>query len=514
MSCADLAKFALPDAHVVSASEVREPFAVPPSGGTQTITVSAPFAFCRVDVRLTPSADSDIHAEVWLPAPERWNGRFLGVGNGGLSGAIWYTSMVRPLQRGYAVAGSDLGHIAPNMDWARDHQEKLTDYAHRADHVTSIVAKALIAARYGQSQRFSYFHGCSNGGHQALMEAQRYPEDYNGIIAGAPWNSWTRQIVDFAWRAQHLQYVDRTKLPLITKAVVAQCGVHDGGAAGDAYLNDPRLCKFDPKVLLCKGPAGPTCLIQQEVDAVRKIYEGPTDAPGGKRLYPGFERGSESGWSDSVGTFTTNMFQSVVYPGNSAWDFKAFDFKRDADAINSTLADLINSNKTDMRAFRARGGKLLMWHGWADPLLEPRESVLYYNRVVAAAQADGKADERAKLADTQAFFRLYMAPGVNHCRGGEGPDSTFAYTLASAEDAVDPEHDALSALERWVESDVAPNTLVSAHTADGKVDRRRPLCVYPKVSRFSGRGDASAPESWTCVDDWDGFKRDYTEAAK
>ena len=228
--CSDMAALVLPGATIVSATEVREPVMVQGNGRNE-LTVSVPFSFCRVALRLTPSADSDIHAEVWLPAAEKWNGRYLGVGNGGLSGNIWFTSMIRPLQRGYAVAGSDLGHTAPNADWALGHPEKFTDYAHRADHVTALAAKAIVAAHYGQGPRFTYFHGCSNGGHQALMEAQQYPDDYNGIIAGAPWNNWTDQVVEFAWRAQHVERIDKAKLPMITKAVVAQCSGHDGGAS-------------------------------------------------------------------------------------------------------------------------------------------------------------------------------------------------------------------------------------------------------------------------------------------
>ena len=312
--CSDMAALVVPGATIVSATEVREPVTVQGNGRNE-LTVSVPFSFCRVALRLTPSADSDIHAEVWLPAAEKWNGRYLGVGNGGLSGNIWFTSMIRPLQRGYAVAGSDLGHTAPNADWALGHPEKFADYAHRADHVTALAAKAIVAAHYGQGPRFTYFHGCSNGGHQALMEAQQYPDDYNGIIAGAPWNNWTDQVVEFAWRAQHVERVDKAKLPMITKAVVAQCSGHDGGATGDQYLNDPRVCQFDPKVLQCKGADGPACLTAAEVDAVRKVYAGPSQND--RSLFPGFEPGSESAWSPGVGSFTTNLYRSLVYPSNS-----------------------------------------------------------------------------------------------------------------------------------------------------------------------------------------------------
>ena len=510
--CSDIASLALPGAAIAFATEIHEPFKVPGNGRNE-LTVSAPFTFCRVALRLTPSSDSDIHAEVWLPAADKWNGRFLGVGNGGLSGNIWFTSMIRPLLRGYAVAGSDLGHTAPNADWALGHPEKLADYAHRADHVTAIAAKAIVAAHYGQGPRFAYFHGCSNGGHQALMEAQKYPDDYNGIIAGAPWNNWTDQVVEFAWRTAQVERIDKAKLPLITKAVVAQCGGRDGGANGDQYLNDPRVCQFDPKALQCKGGDGPNCLTAAEVEAVRKVYAGPSQ--GNRSLFPGFEPGSESAWSTSVGTFTTNLYRSMVYPSNTTWDVRSFNFVDDAAAIHKTLGTLIDSNSTDMKAFRSHGGKILMWHGWTDTTLEPRASIRYYNRVVAASASGAKgADaDRAELTDTQNYFRLYMAPGVNHCGGGPGPGSTFAYTMNNPEGPVDPEHDALSALERWVETGKAPETFASSHVTEGKVDRTRLLCTYPKVARYRS-GDVNVPASFACEDDWSGFKRDRAEALR
>jgi tannase/feruloyl esterase len=512
-ACADIAALVVPGATITSATEVRDPFTVD-GNGRNTLTVSAPFPFCRVALRLAPSADSDIHAEVWLPAADKWNGRFLGVGNGGLSGNIWFTSMIRPLQRGYAVAGSDLGHTAPNADWALGHPEKFVDYAHRADHVTAVAAKAIVAAHYGQGPRYAYFHGCSNGGHQALMEAQQYPDDYNAIIAGAPWNNWTDQVVEFAWRTQQVERIDKTKLPLITKAVVAQCGGRDGGAAGDQYLNDPRVCQFDPKVLQCKGADGATCLTPAEVDAVQKVYAGPSQ--NNRRLFPGFEPGSESAWTPGVGSFTTNLYRSLVYPSNTTWDVHNFNFSDDVVAIHKTVGSLIDSNRTDMNRFRSRGGKILMWHGWTDTTLEPRESIRYYNRVVAAnaAAAKGSDPDRAQLTDTQAYFRLFMAPGVNHCGGGLGPGSTFAYTMNNAEGLVDPEHDALAALERWVETGTAPETFATSHMTDGKVDRTRLLCTYPKVARYRGTGDVNVPASFTCEDDWAGFKRDRAEAIK
>jgi feruloyl esterase len=345
------------------------------------------------------------------------------------------------------------------------------------------------------------------------MEAQRYPADYSGIIAGAPWNNWTDQVVEFAWRAPQVDRIDKAKLPMVTKAVIAQCSGRDGGAPGDEYLNDPRVCRFDPKALQCKGANGPTCLTEAEVNAVKSVYAGASQ--NGRNLFPGFEVGSESAWSPNIGTFTTNLYRSIVYPSNPSWDVHNFNFTTDADAIHKALSGLIDSNRTDMSAFRSRGGKILMWHGWTDTTLEPRESIRYYNRVVATvASARGTDADRAQLADTQTYFRLYMAPGVNHCGGGDGPGSTFAYTMNNPEGVVDPEHDALAALERWVETGKAPDTFTTSHMTDGRVDRTRLLCTYPKVGRYRGTGDINAPASFTCEDDWTGFKQDRAEALR
>jgi feruloyl esterase len=508
--CPDLMRLSLADATITSATEVTKPFTTTASGGSGTITVPADFPFCRVLMTLTPSTDSAIHAEVWLPVAARWNGKFLGVGNGGLTGAIWHTSMVRPLQAGYAVANSDLGHDTPNAHWALGHPEKVTDYAHRADHVTAQASKTIIAAHYGKGPRLSYFHGCSNGGHQALMEAQRYPQDYDGIVAGAPWNNWTRQVVEFIWRARHMENFNRAKLPMITRAVVAQCGAQQGGVRTDGYLNDPRDCRFNPRTLQCKSGDGPDCLTPQEVASVERVYEGPRDPQTDKPLFPGFERGSEFGWSGTIGTFANNLFRSMVYDKNPSWDFHTFNFESDVEFFEGKLAALINSTNPDLSAFQARGGKLIMWHGWTDTTLEPRNSINYYNSVVAFARQAGGRAPRAALEETQKFFRLFMAPGVNHCGNGPGPSSSFAYTLANTAGPNDPDYDVLAALDRWVERGVPPDVLVASHFTNGTVDKTRPVCVYPKVARYTGKGNTNDLRSFVCSDDWDDFNRDFS----
>jgi feruloyl esterase len=534
-ACSSLTSVLLLDGTVTSATDVTAPFTTTASSGTATITVSAPFPFCKVTATLTPTADSAIGVELWMPDAAHWNGKFLGVGNGALTGAIWHTSMVRPLQAGYAVANSDLGHTTPGANWALGHPEKVLDYANRGDHVTAQASKRIVQAFYGSRPRLSYFHGCSNGGHQALMEAQRYPDDYDAIIAGAPWNQWTHQNVEFISRAIALERLNPAKRSMITSAVVAQCGGRDGGLLADGYLNDPQRCHFKPKSLLCAGADGPTCLTAAEVDAVEKIYEGPSDPETRLRLFPGFERGSEFGWV-GFGAFTNNLFQNMIVE-NPSFDFHTFNFTSDVAFFDAKLAGIINSTNPDLSAFKVRGGRLLMWHGWTDTTLEPRSTLNYYNSVVAVTggglrltdlvDEDDDADRdddnashrhesrrdspRDNLEDTRDFFRLFLAPGVNHCGGGAGPNSSFAYTLANAVGPLDADHDILAALDRWVEHGVAPDRLIASHFTAGVADKTRPVCAYPRIARFTGKGDPNQPGAWVCADGLERFESDYAQ---
>jgi feruloyl esterase len=547
MTCESLTGVTLQDGTITEASTITEPYQTTASSGTALITVSAPFPFCRVVATLTPTSDSSVGIELWMPDPASWNGKYLGVGNGALTGAIWHTSMVRPLQNGYAVANSDLGHTVSTANWALGHPEKVIDYAYRGDHVTAVASKAIIDAFYGIGPKRSYFHGCSNGGHQALMEAQRYPDDYDAIIAGAPWNQWVRQNVEFISRAIALEGLDPAKRQMITDAVIAQCGGKDGGLREDGYLNEPQQCHFRPESLLCAGENGPSCLTASEVLAVQRIYDGPRRAGSGERLFPGFERGSEFGWT-GFGAFINNLWQNMIVE-DQAWDFHTFDFDRGVDFFDEKLARIINSTDPDLSAFRARGGKLLLWHGWTDTTLEPRSTVNYYNSVVAVtgggvslpnlhdAPADGsdvdalegqgkdggrqgrgrRESDRERLyrlryrdlRETQEFARLFMAPGVNHCGGGLGPNSSFAYTLGNPAGPFDPEHDILAALDRWVERGDGPDHLIASHVTAGVVDKTRPVCAYPQIARYRGEGDPNVPESWVCRTDRSRFDSDY-----
>jgi feruloyl esterase len=524
-ACAALVGLALPDATIMSAVEITAPFTTSTAAGSSSpVTVTGPFPFCRIQAVLTPTSDSEIQTDVWVPRADLWNGKLLAVGNGALSGSIWHTSMVRPLQAGYAVAGSNLGHAGGASTFALGHPERVVDYAHRADHVVSVFAKAVIAAYHGFGPARSYFHGCSNGGHQALMEAQRYPDDYDGIIAGAPWNHWTHQIIEFISRSLALEHFNPAKRAMVTAAVIEQCGGRDGGLQSDGYLNTPLTCQFKPKSLLCTDGDGPDCLTAEEVTALEQIYQGPVNAETGRSLFPGFDPGAET-WS-GLGAFVNSLFRNMVFEdASSTWDFHSFDFNDDVALFDGKLAALINSTNPDLSAFRNRGGKLIMWHGWADSLLEARSTLHYYNSVVAVTGAGLDLNElmqlggvngpvhakrRQRLADTQEWFRLYMAPGVTHCGGGLGPSSTFAYTLGNPAGPNHPDYDALAALDRWVEHGIAPGELIASHFTAGVPDKTRPLCVYPQVLRHEG-GDPARPESFRCVDDWAGFNRDFTQ---
>jgi feruloyl esterase len=523
-SCASLSGMAIAGGTITSAALITAPFTTPASSGSALITVSAPFPFCKVTATLTPTSDSEIQMELWMPEAAHWNSKFLGVGNGALTGAIWHTSMVRPLQAGYAVANSNLGHNATNANWALGHPEKVIDYAHRGDHETAMASKAILNIFYGGGLERSYFHGCSNGGHQALMEAQRYPFDYDAIIAGAPWNQWTHQNIEFISRAIALESLTSSKRAMITNAVITQCGGRDGGIADDGYLNAPQRCDFKPKSLQCADDVdGPNCLTAAEVEAVEKVYAGPVNPDTGLSLFPGFERGSEFAWS-GFGSFSNNLFQNMIF-GDPTFDFHHFDFADDTNQFDFLLADTINSTNPDLSAFRSHGGKLLLWHGWTDTTLEPRSTVNYFNSVVAVTGGglslselgDGgnsaalHAQRRKHLEDVQTFVRLFMAPGVNHCGGGAGPNSSFAYTLGNAVGSMDADHDILAALDRWVEDDIAPDQLIASHFTSGVADKTRPVCAYPKIAEYKGKGDPNIPASWACVNDWDRFNTDYTQ---
>ncbi|MEP7314000.1 MAG: tannase/feruloyl esterase family alpha/beta hydrolase [Pseudomonadota bacterium] len=455
------------------------PAAPAAAGGTQPALP----AFCRVSATLAPSSESAIKVELWLPVAG-WNGKLLGVGNGGWTGSIAYAALITGLQRGYATASTDTGHTGGSASFALGHPEKVIDFGYRAVHEMTVFSKQLVAAYYGSPQRHAYWNGCSAGGRQGMKEAQRYPEDYDGIIAGAPAADWTGRAaaalrVAKALRREEGSLIAPEQYASLHRAVLAACDAGDGVA--DGVLEDPRACKFDPGQLACGAEKTASCLNPAQVVAARTIYS-PARNPASQREITSLYPGSEPGWTTWGGprafAIAVDHFRYVV-TGDVSWDLGSFDFDRDVVLAERVDANTINALDPDIGAFLRRGGKLLHYHGWSDPQISPGNSVQYYERVAAAQAAAGK-DSVEKL---RANYRLFMLPGMAHCSGGEGPD-TF---------------DALSALEQWVEKGVAPERIVASRSRLGKVDRTRPLCPYPQVARYSGSGSTDDARSFACA---------------
>jgi feruloyl esterase len=483
-ACTELAALTIPNVTVNSAANTAAGTFTPP--GSQTaLTVPA---FCRVEATARPTDDSEIKFEIWIPAADAWNGKFQGVGNGGYQGSISYAAMATALRRGYATASTDTGHTGDDVIFGKGHPEKVVDFGWRAIHLMTDTAKLIVRNATGRFASRSYFVGCSSGGHQAMSEAQRFPGDYDGIVAGAPANNRIRQTFGFMWswsathRADGTPILDQAVLSMVTRAAVAACDAQDG--LKDGLIADPRTCKFDPAALTCKdGTDGASCLSPEHVDAVRKVYDGAKNPRTGEQIFTGWPRGSEA-FGDSpiqswrqyitspkepsrVGVFRYFLFH------DPNWKLSSLDYDRDLALAEERIPHLAAVDR-DLTPFKKRGGKLIMYAGWMDPVVPPQDNVAYYE---AVAKTMGGYDK------TRDFFRLFTAPGMGHCAGGPGPN----------------QFDALTALEQWVEKGVAPATLLASHSTNGKVDRTRPLCPYPQVARYKGTGSIDEAESFTCV---------------
>ena len=444
---------------------------------------SVPVNFCRVGGLVQPA----INFEVWLPLPEKWNGKFNGVGNGALAGGINYPAMAVPVSKGYAVASTDGGHQSPAPvigDWMLGHPELWDDFGYRAVHEMTKASKAIVAAFYGQAPKYAYFTGCSGGGQQGLAEVQRYPADYNGVVSGAPANYPTRMwpgetYPSFVTQKSKATIIPVEKLPLINKAALAACDAND--AVKDGVIENPLQCKFDPVVLLCKGPDSPDCLTKDQVESVAKVYAGLKDPTTGEQFWHGFEPGSELSWAGHIGEpfiIPQGYFKGMVFE-NAKWNWKTFNFTDpkafaklyDADA---RYGPILNATDPDLTAFAALDGKLIMWHGWADQNIAPKNSINYYTSVVA---------DTGSVEETQEFMRLYMVPGMGHCGGGTG---TTTFNM-------------LAALEQWVEKGVPPEAIPASHMTAGKADRTRPLCPFPQVAVYDGSGSTDDAANFVCT---------------
>ena len=486
-TCEHLSRLVLPHTSITLAESVQAgTFTIPGGGpappGAPPREFSGLPAFCRVAASIAPSSDSDIRIEVWLPLVD-WNGKFMGVGNGGWSGAVNYAQMAPMLKRGYAVASTDTGHQSSGGDarWALGHPDKQIDFGYRAVHEMTLRAKEIIAAFYEGAPKYSYWNGCSSGGKQGLKEAQRFPADYDGIIAGAPANYWTHLTAHIVSVAQSVRrdaasQIPQSQYPLIHEAVLRQCDARDG--VRDGLLEDPRQCAFDPAELQCRDADAARCLTAPQVAALESVYRPLTSAKTGALIFPGLAVGSELVWGNLPQplAIAESHFRYLVF-ADPSWDFKSFDVDRDltkADAMDASGGQL-NAIDPDLSAFKQRGGRLLQYHGWNDQQIAAGNSINYYESVVARMGGPEA---------TAAFYRLFMVPGMAHCRGGEGATDQF---------------DAVAALEQWVERGTPPEKIVASSTKDGVAVRTRPLCPYPMVAQWTGSGSTDDVKSFACV---------------
>jgi feruloyl esterase len=475
-SCARLSSLRMPGATITFAEELGAGAFTPP-GDDARAARSLP-AFCRVAATLAPTADSDIKIEVWMPA-SGWNGKYNAVGNGAFSGSIAYPALSTALLRGYAASSTDTGHTGNTANFAPGHPEKVIDFGWRAVHEMTLASKRVIAAYYGSAPTRSYWSGCSAGGRQAMKEAQRFPEDFDGIVAGAPGLDWTGRASQAVRVAKALDRADarltEEQTRLVHRAALDACDAGDG--VKDGIIGDPKACRFDPGVLQCTGgEQGAACLTPPQVATVRLIYS-PIVNPNTRREIAGLVPGSELGWTDRGWTSSAratglDQFRYLVF-NDPTWT--PARFAGDSDAARAEEADrgTIDALDANLKPFFDRGGKLIHYHGWADPQISPSNSTQYYTRVV---DAGGDADA------VRRSYRLFMAPGMAHCGGGEGPNA----------------FDTLGALEAWVEHGRAPDQIVASHSTGGRVDRTRPLCPYPQMATYKASGSIDEAANFVC----------------
>lgn len=484
ISCNDLKSLELPDTEI-SISEIEWPgWSTPPmdfpNAPAPTVVDKT---FCRVAGVIAPT----IQFEVWLPlATEQnaWNGRFMGVGNVAMAGYIRYADLNDYLKSGYAAASTDTGHQTDPEDgrWMLHNSGLWVDYSYRAIHLMTLDAQAIVQAYYGRAPSYSYFAGCSGGGRQALIEAQRYPADYDGILAGAPSLPTTRLMPGVVWRyyvtnRSPQKAIPTNKLAAINQAALNACDADDGLA--DGVISDPLNCHFDPATLLCSGANASDCLTAGEVDSLKKVYAGLYDPTTGEQFTPGLEPGGELFWNTPMGFLyrelfgpPLNYFQYLLFADTPNWDWKTFDFTNPQDfAIlyegENQYGPTVNATSPDLSAFRERAGKLIIYQGWLDEASAPRNASNYYESVVNFMGE----------ADAQDVLRLYMVPGMTHCAAG---------TVGLARPR------ALNALKQWVESGTSPGNLPA-------IDGHHRICPYPQVARYNGMGDPQKAESFTCT---------------
>jgi feruloyl esterase len=482
-SCADLAKVTLPNV-TITIAELVPAGAFKAPGPNAAAAGQAAFSrlpqFCRVAATLPPTSDSDIRIELWMPAAG-WNGKFQAVGNGGWAGSIGYPALAGALASGYAAAGTDTGHTGNNAAFAVGHPEKVIDLGYRAVHEMAAQSKKLIDRFYGTPPKLSLWNGCSQGGRQGITAAVRFPADFDAVIAGAPAVNWMhlhagRLAANRAANKTAASTIPRTKYPLIQNAVLNACDAGDG--VKDGLVENPLACRFDPQVLQCRaGQADDTCLTPGQVEAAKAVYAPVLHPRTGEVIMPGLAPGSELGWATAAAAqpvaTALDGFRYLVFQ-DASWDPARFNPATDIDRmLQADRDDVLGSTSTDLKAFFDRGGKLLLYHGWADAQVTPLNTISYFDKVVSRFGRDvvGKS------------IQLYMVPGMNHCQGGAGTD---------AFDKVGP-------MEQWIGSGTAPARILASHVTNGLVDRTRPLCPFGQVAVWDRTNSFNDASSFACV---------------
>jgi feruloyl esterase len=432
-------------------------------------------AYCRVAATLKPSSDSDIKMEVWMP--ENWNGKIQMVGNGGWAGVISYAAMAQAVKEGYAATSTDTGHEGGNGMFALGHPEKIVDFGYRAVHDTLVKSKDLVAAYYGKAQKYAYWNGCSTGGRQGLVEVTKYPDDFDGVVAGAPANPHIHLHASSVERAIEEINLGKdaaftpAKVEVLHKAVMEQCDARDG--LKDGLIGDPQKCKIDFSAIQCKSADGEGCLTPKQIDLAKIVYSD-VKTKKGETVWTGFEPGGELQYASlrNIPAAPGGGLDSIRILGyqNADWDWRNFDLDRDL-AQADEKAGFIDAHTYDLSPFKAHGGKLLMYHGWADQAIPPGHTLEFYKGVLAKMGA--KQDD---------WMKLYMVPGMMHCQGGDGPD----------------QFNKMAVIERWREAGTAPKEIIASHVNGGAVDRTRPLCPYPQVAVYKGTGSINDAASFSC----------------
>lgn len=513
--CASLKNARFPDTEIQEAAHIAPGALVPDDQSGAPSRVFRELAgFCRVVGQIRPTADSQIGFELWLP--DQWDGRYLQAGNGAFAGSINYRGLAPGLRNGFAVASTDDGHTGWGARWALGHPQKVIDFGYRAVHLTSVVAKQITATYYGRGISRAYFNGCSDGGRESLMEAQRYPDDFDGWVVGAPANDFTGVMTYLLNLAQVGSSMDPplspSQLQALTAASLARCDAADGIA--DGVISNPLQCRFDPAEIQCQGAPDGHCLSANQARALSRVYDGARGGRARTALTPGYRgaMGDEAAqWPYWIGPlpqgshlpspltrmFSENFWPFMVY-GDPKVDFRKLDLLQAASDARGRTGALLNAVDPDLSAVRAAGKRIIQYHGWADGVIPAQYSIAYYEAV-----------ENYLGRDNRDFYRLFLAPGVEHCGGGPGPNAFGAQDdprpFGAGYDPhrdFDPGSDVLAALIRWVEHGQAPDRLLATKYQDDDaakpVQRTRPLCVYPQVARWQGYGSTDDARNFRC----------------